>query len=74
MPKREVLEDLEVLEPRISPLGDIEQLLEEDDVEEIPQREHESDEEGVAMAENDDLNGRMETEPAQNGVAELRTM
>jgi len=35
MPKREVLEDLEVLEPRVSPLGDIEDLLDEDDVEEI---------------------------------------
>ncbi|KAI8966436.1 PRP38-domain-containing protein [Daldinia sp. FL1419] len=30
MPKREVLEDLELLEPRTSPLGDIEDLLEED--------------------------------------------
>lgn len=30
MPKRDVLEDLEVLEPRISPLGDIEDLLEEE--------------------------------------------
>ncbi|KAI1392096.1 PRP38 family-domain-containing protein [Hypoxylon trugodes] len=30
MPKREILEDLELLEPRISPLGDIEDLLEED--------------------------------------------
>ena len=27
MPKREILEDLEVLEPRVSPLGDIEDLL-----------------------------------------------
>lgn len=27
MPKREVLEDLEVLEPRVSPMGDIEDLL-----------------------------------------------
>lgn len=31
MPKRDVLEDLEVLEPRVSPLGDIEELLEEED-------------------------------------------
>ncbi|KAK1242732.1 hypothetical protein MKX08_005544 [Trichoderma sp. CBMAI-0020] len=31
MPKREVLEDLEILDPRVSPLGDIEDLLEEDD-------------------------------------------
>ena len=38
MPKREVLEDLEVLEPRISPLGDIDDLLEsegEDAVENV---------------------------------------
>jgi pre-mRNA-splicing factor 38A len=35
MPKREILEDLEVLEPRVSPLGDIEDLLDEDDVEEV---------------------------------------
>lgn len=34
MPKREVLEDLEVLEARISPLGDIEDLL-DSDVEEV---------------------------------------
>lgn len=31
MPKREVLEDLEVLEPRVSALGDIEALLEEEE-------------------------------------------
>ncbi len=31
MPKRETLEDLEVLEPRVSPLGDLEDLLEEED-------------------------------------------
>lgn len=31
MPKRDVLEDLDVLEPRVSPLGDIEDLLEDDD-------------------------------------------
>ncbi|KAL6865578.1 hypothetical protein ACO1O0_001672 [Amphichorda felina] len=34
MPKREVLEDLEILEPRVSPLGDLEDLLEEDDEQE----------------------------------------
>lgn len=33
MPKREVLEDLEVLEPRVSALGDIEALLEEEEEE-----------------------------------------
>ncbi|KAI0597272.1 PRP38 family-domain-containing protein [Biscogniauxia sp. FL1348] len=31
MPKRELLEDLDVLEPRVSPLGDIEDLLGEDE-------------------------------------------
>ncbi|KAM5348881.1 hypothetical protein ACJ41O_008704 [Fusarium nematophilum] len=31
MPKREVLEDLEILEPRVSPLGDLEDLLEEEE-------------------------------------------
>jgi pre-mRNA-splicing factor 38A len=38
MPRREILEDLDVLEPRVSPLGDIEELLEgdEEDVEEVP--------------------------------------
>lgn len=34
MPNREILEDMEVLEPRVSPLGDIEDLL-ESDVEEV---------------------------------------
>ncbi|KAI0552392.1 PRP38 family-domain-containing protein [Xylaria curta] len=33
MPKREILEDLDLLEPRVSPLGDIEDLLAEDDEE-----------------------------------------
>ncbi|KAJ6446949.1 prp38 family protein [Purpureocillium lavendulum] len=31
MPKRDVLEDLEILEPRVSPLGDLEDLLGEDE-------------------------------------------
>ncbi|TAQ85806.1 hypothetical protein B7494_g5873 [Chlorociboria aeruginascens] len=42
MPKREVLEDLEVLEPRISPLGDIDDLL-ESDVEEVEMNGQNSD-------------------------------
>ncbi|KAI0453374.1 PRP38 family-domain-containing protein [Xylaria acuta] len=33
MPRRETLEDLDLLEPRVSPLGDIEDLLAEDDEE-----------------------------------------
>ncbi|KND87804.1 Pre-mRNA-splicing factor 38A [Tolypocladium ophioglossoides CBS 100239] len=31
MPKREILEDLEILEPRVSPLGDLDDLLAEDE-------------------------------------------
>jgi pre-mRNA-splicing factor 38A len=42
MPKREILEDLEVLDPRISPLGDIEALLDEDEVEEVREADSES--------------------------------
>ena len=47
MPKREILEDLEVLEPRVSPLGDIDDLLEEDDdeIEEVQKPGTESPEE-----------------------------
>ncbi len=33
MPRREALEDLDLLEPRVSPLGDIEDLLEEEEEE-----------------------------------------
>ncbi|GAB0137106.1 hypothetical protein EsDP_00005389 [Epichloe bromicola] len=33
MPKREILEDLELLEPRVSPLGDLEDILGEDEEE-----------------------------------------
>ncbi|KAM3514817.1 hypothetical protein MY11210_001541 [Beauveria gryllotalpidicola] len=50
MPKREILEDLEVLEPRVSPLGDLEDLLEE---------EGEEDEDEGRASEND-RNGREE--------------
>ncbi|PHH71801.1 hypothetical protein CDD83_5101 [Cordyceps sp. RAO-2017] len=34
MPRRETLEDLELLDPRVSPLGDLEDLLEEEEEEE----------------------------------------
>lgn len=44
MPKREILEDLEVLEPRVSPLGDIEDLLDSDEVQEVDPDE---DEDGI---------------------------
>lgn len=55
MPKREVLEDLEVLEPRVSPLGDIDDILEEED----------EDEEGAIQQDGSDE--EEEDHPA-NGV------
>ncbi|KAK7433259.1 hypothetical protein QQZ08_000195 [Neonectria magnoliae] len=51
MPKREVLEDLEILEPRVSPLGDLEDLLEEED---------EADKENGARAESGEISDRDE--------------
>ena len=42
MPRREILEDQDLLEPRVSPLGDIEDLLEEEEEEE-EQREEEGE-------------------------------
>jgi len=49
MPKREVLEDLDVLEPRVSPLGDIDELLDAEDLLEVGDspREEFGDDEGV---------------------------
>lgn len=44
MPRRETLEDLDVLEPRVSSLGDLDALLEEDDEEEVD--DDEDDEQG----------------------------
>lgn len=39
MRKRDILEDLEVLEPRVSPLGNLEDLLEDDDDDDDDERE-----------------------------------
>ncbi|KAI2632888.1 PRP38-domain-containing protein [Xylaria nigripes] len=56
MPKREILEDLDLLEPRVSPLGDIEALLEEEEEEEV-----EKDENGVRSGGGDgDEEGEIE--------------
>lgn len=56
MPKRDVLEDLEVLEPRVSPLGDIEDLLEEDEEE-----EGEPNGEGAGNGNASDRSSRVES-------------
>jgi pre-mRNA-splicing factor 38A len=58
MPKREVLEDLELLEPRVSPLGDLEDLLEEEE------------EDNAAEAEAAEDNGNRESgEESDAGAA-----
>ncbi|OTA61461.1 PRP38-domain-containing protein [Hypoxylon sp. EC38] len=62
MPKREILEDLELLEPRISPLGDIEDLLEDDEVDmnggANEDARADSDEEGLIEEEGSDRGRR----------------
>lgn len=78
MPKREVLEDLEVLEPRISPLGDIEDLLEEDEVEEVTGANGREDslENGASPGDEfgegavDDMDVDREQEKPPNGAGE----
>ncbi|KAG5978473.1 hypothetical protein E4U55_006184 [Claviceps digitariae] len=69
MPRREILEDLELLEPRVSALGDLEDLLEEDEDEDEDedhekgnnepsddeQRRNGNDEAGEVQDENDSM-------------------
>lgn len=55
MPAREVLEDLEVLEPRVSPLGDLEDLLEEDDDVKDEEEEHDEQRENGAREESGEI-------------------
>ncbi|KAI1163747.1 PRP38 family-domain-containing protein [Nemania serpens] len=64
MPKREVLEDLEVLEARVSPLGDIEELLgeEEEEEEEEEGGERESERENGVQSGDGDGDGDGEEE------------
>ncbi|KAL7818243.1 PRP38 domain-containing protein [Trichoderma gracile] len=55
MPKRETLEDLEILEPRVSPLGDLEDLLEEEEEEEEEEEKKENgDDRGEANGEREE--------------------
>ncbi|KAI1803729.1 PRP38-domain-containing protein [Daldinia bambusicola] len=56
MPKREILEDLELLEPRTSPLGDIEDLLEEEEED----ADMNGDTNGDARADSDEEEGLIE--------------
>ncbi|KAH7316731.1 PRP38 family-domain-containing protein [Stachybotrys elegans] len=56
MPKRETLEDLEILEPRVSPLGDIDELLEEEEEKEKEEQHRNGDEaESGEASEGDDM-------------------
>lgn len=55
MPKREILEELEVLEPRVSPLGDIEDLLEEEEEKEKEREQEGQDSDGdIEMVDGPD--------------------
>ncbi|KAG6203178.1 hypothetical protein E4U50_005876 [Claviceps purpurea] len=65
MPKREILEDLELLEPRVSPLGDLEDLLEEDDDSEDGKGR--GDEEDSEREDEGRRNGDGEEEEVVNG-------
>lgn len=61
MPKRDTLEDLEVLEPRVSPLGDLEDLLEEEDEDNDAERNGREDSRGDSPYDDDmdvDRDGR----------------
>ncbi|RDW62227.1 PRP38-domain-containing protein [Coleophoma cylindrospora] len=57
MPKREILEDLEVLEPRVSALGDIEDLLDGEDVEEVDPDAAREDDSDVEMSNREPADG-----------------
>ncbi|KAG5924548.1 hypothetical protein E4U61_000106 [Claviceps capensis] len=65
MPKREILEDLELLEPRVSPLGDLEDLLEEEEEEE--DRKVRDDEEDSEREDGGRRNGDGEEGEVVNG-------
>ncbi|KAG5972069.1 hypothetical protein E4U58_006940 [Claviceps cyperi] len=65
MPKREILEDLELLEPRVSPLGDLEDLLEDDDEEE--EGKGKDEEEGSEKEDEGRSNSNGEDGEVMNG-------
>ncbi|KAL7621399.1 hypothetical protein AAE478_008721 [Parahypoxylon ruwenzoriense] len=83
MPKREILEDLELLEPRTSPLGDIEDLLEEEEEEGEKNVEMsdaagdargDTDDEGLVEEEEDrDVRGRRRSKSESSGRGDSRT-
>ncbi|OTB01794.1 hypothetical protein M426DRAFT_323152 [Hypoxylon sp. CI-4A] len=80
MPKREILEDLELLEPRTSPLGDIEDLLDDDDDDDVVMNGDDanggagsdSDDEGLIKEEFSDR-GRRRSSSRSSGQGDLRS-
>ncbi|KAI5925822.1 PRP38 family-domain-containing protein [Camillea tinctor] len=72
MPKRELLEDLDVLEPRVSPLGDIEDLLGEDEDEEADDGNNgasdDSDDEGLVEEGEGSDRGRARSRSSSSGA------
>lgn len=64
MPRREVLEDLDLLDPRVSPLGDIEDLLEEEEEEEEGHGGDGKDEQGQSDGEESPANGARRADSA----------
>jgi pre-mRNA-splicing factor 38A len=76
MPARDVLEDLEVLEARVSPLGDIEELLEEDDDDDEGEgRENGRDSRGSSVESGEDREGdrRMDVDESEDDRSSSRS-
>ncbi|KAG0650349.1 Pre-mRNA-splicing factor 38 [Hyphodiscus hymeniophilus] len=67
MPSRTMLEDLEVLEPRVSPLGDIEDLLDSDPEEVDGVTESPGSEFGEVTPEMDELENDEQDKEHRNG-------
>lgn len=67
MPSRTMLEDLDVLEPRVSPLGDIEDLLESDPEEVGGRGESPGSEFGEVTPERDEMDIDEADKEARNG-------
>ncbi|KAI5467891.1 PRP38 family-domain-containing protein [Mariannaea sp. PMI_226] len=70
MPARETLEDLELLEPRVSALGDLEDLLEEDDEED---KQNGDGEESGEASDNDEMDVDREGRPGSRSRSHSRS-
>lgn len=66
MPSRDLLEDLDELEPRVSPLGDIEDLLEEDDDAKMENGQASDDEDGRGRRSDSERDDRDEGDGARD--------